>query len=213
AKTIDGVLTDFDNHYSLGYAAERLEGGRSRAIKVAVKGRKDLKVRHRSSIRDKTMSEQAAERAQAALLIDDLTGSNIDDNPLDVALARREFEPQEDGNFIVSVLVSIPLGKLVLMPGEELHQARVSMFVAVRDDLGRTSEIKQHLCPIRIPNADVLTALGQRATCGIRLLMRGGPQRVAVSVLDATAAIHSTVRLDLDVGAPAAAESEQAKLR
>lgn len=213
AKTIDGVLTDFDNHYSLGYAAERLEEGSSRAIKVAVKGREDLKVRHRSSIRDKTMAERAAERAQAALLIDDFSGSTIDDNPLDVALARRDFEPQEDGNFVVPVLVSIPLGKLVLLPGEELHQARVSMFVAVRDDQGRTSEVNQHLCPIRIPNADVLTALGQRATCGIRLLMRGGHQRVAVSVLDATAAVHSTVRLDLDVGGPEApAVAEQAKL-
>ncbi len=203
ATTIDGVLTDLDNHYSLGYVADRLEEGKSRTIKVAVKGRKDLRVRHRSSVRDKTMLEHAAERAQAALLIDDFTGSEIDDNPLDVALVRREVESQEDGNFVVPVLVTIPLGKLVLIPGEDLHQAQVSMFVAVRDDRGRTSDVDQHLCPIRIPNADVLTALGQRATCGIRLMMRGGPQRVAVSVLDATAAVHSTVRLDLDVGAVA----------
>jgi len=213
ARTIDGVLTDFDNHYSLGYVADRREGERrSRTIKVAVKGRRDVEVRHRSSIRDKTMAERAAERAQAALLVDDFSGSDLGDNPLDVALARRESELQEDGNFVVPVLVTIPLGKLVLVPGEEVHQARLTMFVAVRDEKGRTSEVNQHLCPIRIPNAEVLTALGQRATCGIRLLMRSGPQRVAVSVLDATAAVHSTVRLDLDVGSAASAVSEQAAL-
>ena len=211
AATLDGVISDLDNHYSLGYVAKPREDDKSRTIKVAVKGRKDLEVRHRSSVRDKSVIEEAAERAQAALLIDDLAGSEIDDNPLDVALLERDAEPQDDGNFLVPVLVTIPLGKLVLLPGEELHQAQVSMFVAVRDDMGRTSGVNQHLCPIRIPNDEVLTALGQRATCGIRLMMRGGPQRVAVSVLDATAAVHSTVRLDLDVGA--AAVAEQAALR
>lgn len=99
----------------------------------------------------------------------------------------------------------------MLLPGESEHLGKVSMFVVVRDDLGRTSEVNHHLCPIRIPNADVLNALGQSAACGVRLLMRGGPQRIAVSVLGETAAIQSTVSLELDVGA--AAGEEQAALR
>ncbi len=216
AKTLDGILTDFDNHYSLGYAADRVDESRSRDIKVAVRGRDDLRVRHRSSVRDKTLVEQAAERARAALLIDDFSGAGLDDNPLDVALVRRDLEPGEDGDFVVTMLVTIPIGSLVLLPSEGLHQAQVSMFVAVRDEKGRTSGVEHHQCPIRIPSADVEAARGQRAACGLRLLMREGPQRVAVSVLDAAAAFHSTVRIDLDIGADsetAANRSEEVTTR
>ena len=53
----------------------------------------------------------------------------------------------------------------------------------------------------RIPNAEVLTALGQSAGCGLRLAMRRGPQRIAVSVLDELTSLDSTVHLALDVGA------------
>jgi VWFA-related protein len=210
--TLDGILQDMDNHYSLGYVADRREADRGREIKVRVKGREKLKIRHRSSLRDKTAAERAAEGAQALLLVDDPQRVALDDNPLGVALETRGEEPQEDGTVLVPLLVKIPLGKLVLLPGETEHVGRVSMFVAVRDEKGRTSQVNHHLCPIHIPNAEVLTALGQSAGCGVRLRMRNGPQRIAVAVLDETAALYSTISLDLEVGA-AAAEAEQAALR
>ena len=215
--TLDGILQDMDNHYSLGYVADRREADRGREIEVRVKNReggprKDLKIRHRSSLRDKTTAERAAEGARALLLVDDPERVALDENPLGIALETREQERQEDGNVVVPLLVKVPLGKLVLLPGETEHVGRVSMYVAVRDEKGRTSQVNHHLCPIRIPNADVLTALGQSAACGVRLLMRAGRQRVAVAVLDETAALYSTVSLDLDVGA-AKAGTEQATLR
>ena len=215
--TLDGILQDMDNHYSLGYVADRREADRGREIEVRVKNReggprKDLKIRHRSSLRDKSTAERAAEGARALLLVDDPARVALDENPLGVALETREQVRQEDGNVVVPLLVKVPLGKLVLLPGETEHVGRVSMYVAVRDEKGRTSQVNHHLCPIRIPNADVLTALGQSAACGVRLLMRAGRQRVAVAVLDETAALYSTVSLDLDVGA-AKAGAEQTTLR
>ena len=198
---LTGVVADFDNYYSLGFVADRVVDGQRRAIEVRVAD-KDLKVRYRSSFRDKSVPERAAERAQAALLLDNLA------NPFGVALETAEHQPQDDGTFVVPLSVRIPLGKLVLLPGERDHRGQVSMFVVVRDEKGRTSEVNRHLCPIRIPNSEVLTALGQSAACGVRLLMRRGPQRVAVSVLDELTAIDSTVYLTLDVGA----EVQQARL-
>ena len=211
---LEGVVTDFDNYYSLGFVADRVspeqspeetgereaasEGGtwNKRRLKVKVR-RKDLRVRHRSSFSDKPATTRTAERARAALLLDVL------DNPFDVALATDEPQLQDDGSYLVALAVRIPLGKLVLLPGKSEHQGRVSMFVAVRDEKGRTSDVNRHLCPIRIPNDQVLTALGQSAACGLRLKMRRGPQRIAVSVLDELSAIDSTVYLALDVGASA----------
>ncbi len=196
---LKGVVTDLDNYYSLGFVADRDEKRDKRKLEVKVRGKalagKGLQVRHRASFQDKPVITRTAERTRAALLIDDMK------NPFEVSLATGEPQPQDDGNFLLPVAVRIPLGKLVLLPGETEHQAQVSMFVAVRDDRGRTSEVNRHLCPIRIPNDDMLTASGKFASCGLRLMMRRGPQRVAVSVLDELTAIDSTVHIALDVGA------------
>ncbi len=76
------------------------------------------------------------------------------------------------------------------------------MFVAVRDEQGRTSQVNRHFCPVSIPSAEIVDARGSTVGCGLLLLMRGGPQRIAVSVLDEISALSSTVALGVDVGAP-----------
>ncbi len=200
AAVLDGVATDFGNYYSLGFVAESVapEGGERDKRRLEVRmSDQDLVVRHRSSFRDKPVTTRTAERTRAALLIDEV------ENPFEVALATEAPQPQDDGTFLVPLAVRIPLGKLVLVPGKTEHQGRVTMFVAVRDEQGRTSEVNRHLCPIRIPNADVLTASGQSASCGLRLKMRRGPQRIAVSVLDELTSLDSTAHLSFDVGTDA----------
>lgn len=202
---LQGVVADFENYYSLGFVADRVPDGEQRSLKVRVDG-KGYNVRYRRSFRDKPAAERTSERVQAALLLDGL------ENPFEITLESAEHQAQDDGTFIVPLAVRIPLGKLVLLPGETEHRGNVSMFVAVRDEKGRTSEVNRHICPIRIPNPQVLTALGQSASCGVRLLMRRGPQRVAVSVLDEVTSVDSTVHLLLDVGAAAQQANQQARL-
>jgi VWFA-related protein len=195
AATLQGIVTDFDNHYSLGYVADRLPDGKRREIKVRLaEKQRGYDVRYRSIFRDKSATEETSERTLSALVLEGL------DNPLEIALETQEHQPQDEGLFMVPLRVSIPLNKLVLVPGAREHQAKVSLYVAVRDDRGRTSTVQHHLCPIRIPNDELLTALGRSGTCGVRLLMRGGEQRIAVSVRDDLAAVASTARLDLQVG-------------
>jgi len=193
--TLEGIFTDFNNHYSLGYVAERTDDAEDRTIAVKVR-REGLRLRHRNSFRDKTAGQRAVEQTQAALWL------NAVRNPFGVTLETGAVEPRKDGQFVVPLLAKVPLSKLILLPGESEHQGQVSMFVAVRDDQGRSSGVNRHLCPIRLPNSEVLSALGRTAACGVHLRMRGGPQRVAVSVLDEVAAVSSTTYLALDVGAP-----------
>ena len=196
----EGVFTDFDNFYSLGYVADRLESGKKREITVRLRdnpGR--LEVRYRRSFRDKTALELAAERAQAALLVDDL------DNPLGITVEQRESQPQEGGNHVVHLLVNLDIAGLALLPEGDLLRGNVSLFVAVRDDRGRASGVRRIVCPVQIPLADADgegNASGT-AACGVRLLMRPGRQRVAISVLDETATVHSTTSLLLEVGGAA----------
>lgn len=197
-STLGSFFGDFEHYYSLGYQAQP-EPGRKRGIEVRLKQpRRDggrLTVRHRLAVRDRTPEERMTERTLAALVLGTLH------NPLQVTIETQPAEPAGDGNFVVPVIVRIPLGKLVLVPGAREHQARVSMYVAVVDERGRTSEVMREVCPIRIPNAELLVALGRHAGCGVRLLMRPGAQQVAVAVRDELSARDSAVRLELEVGA------------
>lgn len=195
-NVLRSLAADFDQYYSLGFnadaVAETEKDGRSIEVELRRRG---LVAHHRSSYRDKQAAELAAERARAALLLDGL------DNPLRVELAAGEAAEQDDGTFVVPLSVRIPIAGMVLLPGETAHQGQLSMYVAVRDEKGRSSDVQRHLCPIRIPNADVLTALGRKAACGVRLLMRPGPQRIAVAVLDELTSQASTVHLSVDIPA------------
>lgn len=201
---LDGVLTDFDNHYSLGFEAKRLPSGELRRIKVRTRN-PDHQVRYRSSFREKTEEEKVAARTLSALILDS------EDNPLGITLKADEEKRDKKDEYIVPLRVEVPLGKLVLLPGEKAHQAQVSMYVAARDEKGRTSQVVRHLCPIRIPNSEILVALGRSAVCGVQLRMRKGEQRVAVSIRDELAAVSSTASIALDIPGGSAAGSQGAR--
>ena len=151
-------------------------------------------LRFRRSFRDKTALELAAERAQAALLLEDL------DNPLDIVIEPGERQRVEDGNYFVKLLVTLDVGALALLPEEEVLRGHLSLFVAVRDERGRASGVRRILCPVQIPRPQGEDEASGTAGCGVRLLMRPGRQRVAISVLDETAAVHSTTSLTLEIG-------------
>lgn len=194
--TLAGVLTDFDHHYSLGYAAAPAVGEEGRrSIEVEIPGR-DLEVRWRRGFRVKSSEERMAELVLATLVLGEPAAP---ENPLAVAVATAEIAPRDDGTFVVPLLVEVPVGKLVLTPERAAHAARVSLYVAARDAAGRVSEVTRHLCPIRVPNSELLVAYGRKMVCGVRLQMRGGAQGVAVAVRDEIADSVSVVRVDLTI--------------
>ncbi len=191
-----GVLGDFDNHYSLGYAAPPLAAGEQRRLEVRVR-RPELRVRHRGGWRERGVEEQLEQRVLAALW------NELADNPLELTLETPRPQPRDDGNFTVPLVAKVPLGKLVLLPGAKEHRAKVSLYVAVRDERGRVSEVARHLCPVLIPNSEMLIALGRSVGCGVRLAMRPGRQTVAVLVRDDTAAVDSVLQAVFDIGGDA----------
>ncbi len=190
---LSGLIEDGDNYYSLGYIGEPLAEDTARDIRV--EGREgSWLLRFRRRFGDLTVVQRTEERTRAALLADP------ESNPLEISVAALAPSPGEDGSFLVPLRIGVPLERLVLLPGAAQHQAQVSVFVMVRDEQGRVSDITRHLCPIRIANDEILAARGRSAACGVNLQMRPGPQRLAVSLLDEVAAQDSTQALDLDVG-------------
>lgn len=184
---------DFDSYYSLGYVPVRRRDGRNRKIEVRIRGREDLEVRSREGRRDQTNRERMTGRTLAALVLDPGT------NPLELAV---DFigETSEKNEYLVDVMVRFPLDKLVLLPKERFHEGRVSLFVGARDSRGRMSPIQEIAVPIRVPNDQLLTALGQTAGYKTTLRLRKDAHTVAVSIRDELGNADSAVAVEYTPG-------------
>lgn len=187
---------DLGNYYSLGYTPDRKRDGGNHRIQVRVKGR-DYDVRHRQHYRERTREEIMSGRTRSAVLL----GGG--ENPLEVAMEFGQMAEQKEG-LLVPVMVKVPLGKLVLVPQEDVHVGRIGIFICARDSQGRTSPVQSIDVPIRIPNEKLLTALGQVAGYRMTLLMRPEEHSVAVGVRDELGRVESTVTTTWSPPAPAA---------
>jgi len=195
-RLLEATLDDFENFYSIGFVVPPEEGLSEKPRRIEVRPKlRELRARYRRSAMDRTPDQRMEELTISGLLLDG------GENPLEVSLKSDEAAPDGEGNFVVPLHVQLPVSSLVLLPDEQIHQAQVALFIAVLDEERRTSAVSKNLCPIRIRNDQLASAMGRQVSCGIRLRMRGGPQKIAVGVRDELAAIDSVVSLDLDVGA------------
>jgi VWFA-related protein len=178
---------DFETFYSLGYSRPYSGEAKKHKLEVRVRDPK-LRVRHRESYREKTSEEIMASRTLSNLFFD------VEDNPLGVQVEFGEEIDGAKGVRNVQLVVKVPIAHLLLLPQEQFHQGKISIFVAVRDAAGRTSPVQKVPAPIRIPNDKLLIATGQVAAFNITLQMREGEHSVVVGVRDELADVESTVR-------------------
>lgn len=196
-NNIDGALdrlsSDLDNYYSLGYMPVHAVQGRYHEIKVRLK-RKGLKVRHRTGYRDKVASTRVYEGTLATLLY------GPEKNPLEIQLSFADAKLQDDGERLMPLEVRIPLGRVTLIPHEEVHQGRLRVAVAVIDRDGRMSSVDQQEFSVAIPNADVKAAREKYYVYAIELLMRPGEHKIAVGLHDDISGETSFIRRSVRSG-------------
>ncbi|HVT16293.1 MAG TPA: VWA domain-containing protein [Thermoanaerobaculia bacterium] len=191
---LDRIAQDFSSFYSLGYSPPHSGDGRLHRLQVKVK-HKGWEVRVREGYRDKSPESRMNDSTLAALHFP------FESNPLGISLEFGRATPRDDGYFVVPVNVRIPLGKLVLVPGEKTHDARVRLFIAAMDSDGGESEVQQTPVPIKIPAADAGKIGGKSFVYTVSLLMRSGDQKVAIGLRDDVAAQESFVTGGLRVQA------------
>ena len=191
---MDQLHADFDSYYSLGFTPSGEPDGAYHKIKVAVK-RDGVTVRHREGFRAKSEDEFMSDRTLSAVFL------GVTTNPLDIALETgvAHRDPGK-GEYLLPVKVVIPLGRLLLLPGEDVHEGKLSVFIAVRGADGRSSEVQRRELPLRVPNDVLLESADRRLSYSIDLMMRAGEQTVAVGVRDELAEIDSTVSVAVKVG-------------
>jgi len=185
---------DLDDFYSLAYPAPHFGDGRNHSIVVKVK-REGLELRYRRHYLDKTADERMADRSLASLLYD--SGSN----GLDVGVTIGDEERERKDVFLVSVLVSVPIGKLALVPRGETREGAISVWVADRDAAGEITPPAKHAFPVSVAEAAFPEAARETVGYLFKFLMRPGSHKIAVSVRDDVGLIDSTVAARFEVGA------------
>jgi len=187
-KLLGQMHQDFETYYSLGYTPDRQSDGKTHRIEVRLRSDEKWKVRHRERYRAKTRDERMTDNTLSALLLE------VEANPLGVAVEFGNVEADGKDIYNVPIMVKVPMSSLVLIPQDEVHTGKITIFVGVRDSEGRLSPVQSIPVPIRIPNSQLLTAMGQVAGYRVALKMRGDEHSVAVTVHDDLGNVDSVVR-------------------
>jgi VWFA-related protein len=200
---VSALRDDLDGYYSLAYTPRTREADKERRLRVEVRG-EGLAARYRESLRERGSRELMVERTRAALLF------GWQDNPLGVGveLGSPTAGKGKDATEL-PLTVTMPMSGVVLLPQGAFHEGRLTVFLAASDRGGGGSPVTEIALPVRVPNDQLLTALGQQLGYRTRLAVRAH-QRLAVSVRDELANVGSTVVGDtpaLDEPPPAPAST------
>ncbi|MFI5165026.1 MAG: VWA domain-containing protein [Thermoanaerobaculales bacterium] len=187
------ITRDFEAFYSLAYVAPHIGDGRNHVITVKTT-RAGVQLRYRRNYLDKTADDRMVERNLAALLYD--SGSNA----LDVGVAVRKEVKQKRGVYLVPLLVTVPLGKLALLPHGEAQEGKVSIWVASKDGDDRISPSVKNSFLVRIATKELTVALAKKAGYSFGVLLRPGAQKLAISLRDDVSQAESTVTVRFSVG-------------
>ena len=145
---LNRMADDFDTYYSLGFSPGATESGRYRRIRVKVKGEKErkLEVRFRDGYRDKPVSTRMADSTLAALHY----GYQKSDLP--IRLEMGDQVRQDNGHYVVSLLVKIPIGNLSFLPQETMYRGRVRLFVGSQGQRRRDGPSERYPRAHRYPH-------------------------------------------------------------
>lgn len=193
-KPLDRMGEDFDTYYSLGYSPASSGTGRYHKIEVRVRGRKDLRVRHREGFRNKPIETRMADGTMAALF------HGYQKNGLGVGLEVGAQRPRADGFFEVPLSITVPIKNLALLPQNEQHSGRIRLYVAARDAEGGLSPVQDVPVPIDIPSSAMASLTEETYRYDLTMMMKRGSTRVAIGIHDEIGAETAFVFTGFRVG-------------
>lgn len=187
---LDEMIGGFESYYSLGFTPGEADRGRVR-LRLTRPG---LRLRYLRRFAVRTPAQLLQEATLATLL------TSIEDNRLEVSVEIGEIEPQPNGQFVVPLLIKVPMARLSLLPRRARHVGRLSFVVMAQGTDGGLSAPATGEVPIEIANGELLSVMAGMAGYRLRLRIAAGDQIVAIGVRDEVARQDATLRLVLTPG-------------
>ena len=117
---------EMTSYYSLAYEPPHGGDRGDHQIKVRIKGKDNLNVRHRRGYRDKGSDERLNDRLYSSLYL------GLSDNPLEAKLGAGAVQAAGKKTFAFPLHVAVPADKLTFMPQESGSLAGVTVEVAAK---------------------------------------------------------------------------------
>ncbi|MEP7011627.1 MAG: VWA domain-containing protein [Acidobacteriota bacterium] len=204
-RFLNRIKNEMTSSYLLSYSPTRPADKKFHAIDVRMRDKR-YQIRHREADRDQTTDERMKERTATALLLNTPSDAGPEANPLDAAIEIEGERPGKGDTVELALMVTVPMAKLVLLPQENVHEGKLRIYVGAKDAKERLSTITIVDAPIRVPNENLLTALGQTVGVRVTLVLRPGLHRIAAGVWDDLGRAEAVV-LTRYVPAPASASA------
>lgn len=185
---------DLDVYYTVAFAPPPGPVGKDRDLRIEV-DRKGVRVRHPRSFRIQSADERLRERLRAAL-----AAPGGAPNPLGIGVDLGVAVEQEEGGYLLPILVRVPLEKLALLPKNETLEGGVTTMWMVADDGGGQSRIFEEVLPVAIPESAWEEARSQDAGVQLRLRLSPRVNRAAIAVRDDVAGTTMAVGFALNFG-------------
>jgi len=189
---LDQIASDFSNFYSLGYRSAKGATDRPHKIDVDVK-KKGLTLRTRTSFVEKSVETRTAEAVLASLHY------ARNDNPLGVSVSVGETKPYDAQNYLLPLRVSVPIGKLGLVPSGDVYEGQFFVYFVVLDVSGKQSDLQIQRQQIKVPQKDLAAAQRKDFYYDVSLIVVPGGQKVAVGVRDGVSNLTSYVQKNVFV--------------
>jgi VWFA-related protein len=172
------IEQDFYVYYSLGYSLQSSGSDKVHKIKVELPNHPDYRLRYRRRMVEKSMETRVHDRVVTGLMFD------LDENPMGITCETGNPSPASEGRWTVPFELQVPIDLVAMLPEGEDYVGRVTMFVAVRDNKGKQSDVVRQEHELRVPIDSYDSARGKYYTIVSRLLMEKGSYRVAVGLYD-----------------------------
>jgi hypothetical protein len=176
--SLDELAKDFSTFYSIGYRSTRSAVDRPHSVEVTVK-RKGLKVRARKGFLEKSPETRTAESVLASLHYP------REENPLGISVSFGQSKPYDKNNFVIPLRITIPLGKIGLVPSGDRYQGNVILYFAVLDVSGKQSDLAVQKQAITVPAKDLKTAQSKDYYYDVSLIVVPGGQKLSLGLRDA----------------------------
>ena len=184
---------DLFSYYSLGYTISGSGTDKIHRLEVQLPEFPGYKLNYRRNFVEKSLESKVQDRVLSGLTFD------LDDNPMGISVNTGPSAPASGERSILPIEIGFPLDSIALVPEGEDLVGRVVVFVAVRDDKGRQSDLQRREHEIRIPKGDFEAHRNDRSVFELPLLMRPGSVRIVIGVMDrltrqtSYSTIHRTV--------------------
>jgi len=166
-----------------------------------------MRTRFRRSFVEKTPETLAAESVVASL------SYPRDDNPLGIHVTIGAQKPYDEENFSVPVRISVPIGKLGLLPAGDKYEGAFFIYVLARDAEQKQSDMSVQRQVVSVPAKDLTKAQAKDWYYDFTMTVGPGSQRIAFAVRDGNTGTTSYFQKNLFVSLlpKAAAKDEKPK--